>query len=100
MEPTDADWLDANALPDTLIALLGELGRCYVPVMLANARALNEGKKTVECEVAGLPWVQDAFPYQGRCVVWLRQSYSALDPQSRAKIDRALAGTGCDALFN
>jgi hypothetical protein len=54
----------------------------------------------VECEVAGLPWVQDAFPYQGRCVVWLRQSYNALDPQSRAKIDRALAGTGCDALFN
>jgi hypothetical protein len=98
-EPTPADWLDASALPASLHALLCEVGRLYAPVMLANARALAAGQAEVHALVDGQAWVQQAFPYQGKCLAWLRRDYDALSPQARAQVDAALAGTGCEALF-
>jgi hypothetical protein len=92
-------WLDRSALRDVLQPLLSELGRTYVPVMLANARALNAGEEQVETTVEGARWVQQAFPYQGRCVAALRTEYARLDEQDRKAVDAILAGTGCAALF-
>ncbi len=99
IEPNDADWLDANALPESVHNLLCEVGRLYVPVVLANARALTAGETEVNAVVDGQPWVQQAFPYQGKCLSWLRRDYEALDANARTTVDRALAGTGCEALF-
>ena len=99
LEPTDADWLDAGALPDTVRALLGEIGRGYVPVMLANARAVQAGVSEVRTELDGQAWVQQPFPYQAKCVAWLRRDHAALDAAARARFDAAVAGTGCEALF-
>ena len=97
-EPTASDWLDAKALPASLRAILTEAGRTYVPVMLANAAALAAGQTEVKTVVDGAAWVQQAFPYQGKCLRWLREAYAALDPTARATVDAALAGTGCEAL--
>ena len=99
IEPTDDDWLDANALPESVRALLCEVGRLYAPVMLANARALAAGEAEVHAVVDGQPWVQQAFPYQGKCLAWLRRDYQALGADARATVDRTLVGTGCEALF-
>lgn len=68
-------------------------------MLLANAQALSEGKTEVSATVEGQPWVQQAFPYQGKCLSWLRRDYQALDGLARARVDRALAGTGCECLF-
>lgn len=99
LEPKEGDWLPPDALPPTIMALLSEIGRVYVPVMLANARALRGGAEKVETEVDGLPWVQQPFPYQGRCLQWLRASRAALADNDRAAVDAILAGTGCGQLF-
>ncbi|MCZ6598004.1 MAG: aminotransferase class I/II-fold pyridoxal phosphate-dependent enzyme, partial [Planctomycetota bacterium] len=45
---------------------------------LANARALEKGSDTVECTIADRPWVQQPFPYQGKCLQWLREQRAAL----------------------
>ena len=74
LEPTAGDWVDRE-LPETLRALLGEVGRVYVPFLLANAKALMAGAERVECEIDGRPWVQKPFPYQGKCLMWLRERY-------------------------
>ncbi len=100
LEPADDEWLDARTPPVTLRALLAELGRVYVPLMLANARALAAGATEVRAEVDGATWVQQAFPYQGKCVRWLREAYAALAPAARATVDAALEGTGCEALLS
>lgn len=97
-EPTDG-WLDRRALRDVLAPWLTEIGRTYVPVMLANARALNAGEEEVRATVDGQPWVQRAFPYQGRCVAELRTRYARLDPSDRRAVDDLIEGTGCAALF-
>lgn len=99
LEPRDDAWLPRDALADALGPLLAEMGRTYVPVMLANERALAAGAERVECEVDGRPWVQKPFPYQGKCVAWLRETYASLSPDDRAAAAAVLAGTGCEPLF-
>ena len=97
LEPTDEDWIDRE-LPATLRALLGEVGRVYAPFLLANARALATGAERVECEIDGRPWVQKPFPYQGKCLMWLRERYAGLSAADRAVVDGLLDGTGCESL--
>ena len=99
VEPVDTDWFDPTALPATLTALLSEVGRVYAPLLLANARAVQTGAEQVETTIDGEAWVQQPFPYQAKCLMWLRQEYAALDAAARAQADAALAGTGCEALF-
>ena len=98
-EPTAKDWLDPTQLPGTLLALLRELSRTYVPVMLANAHALAAGLREVNCVVDGVAWRQQAFPYQAKCVRWLREERQALDDTQRRVLDQVLEETGCLTLF-
>jgi len=99
LEPEEGDWLGRDALPDTLRALFAEIGRVYAPFLLANADALARGAERVECTIDGRPWVQAPFPYQGKCLQWLREGHAALAPADRRAVDAALAGTGCERLF-
>jgi len=100
LEPADHDWVTRDALPDTLRALFGEVGRVYVPFLLANAAALARGAERVECTIDGRAWVQQPFPYQAKCLQWLREGRAALAVDDRRAVDAALAGTGCERLFS
>ncbi|HEX4199430.1 MAG TPA: glutathione S-transferase N-terminal domain-containing protein [Caulobacteraceae bacterium] len=95
LEPADDGWQSIEALPDTLMALLTEIGRVYPPVMLANARAVVSGAAEVVAEVDGHPWRQPPFAYQAKCVQWLRQSHARLPAPSRDAVGRVLEATGC-----
>ena len=99
LEPEAADWFDPAALPATLTALLGEIGRVYAPLLLANAAALQAGAAQFSTAIDGQPWTQQTFAYQGKCLAWLRRDYQALSSTDRATVDRALAGTGCETLL-
>ena len=95
----DAGWNARDALPDALRGLLLEVGRVHAPFLLGNAAALEAGAERVECTIAGRPWVQQPFPYQGKCLGWLREAHAELAPEGRAFVDALLEGTGCEALF-
>jgi glutathione S-transferase len=99
LEPTDDEWISRDATPDSVGALLTEAGRVYVPFLLANAEALASGAEQVECEIDGEPWVQKPFPYQGKCLGWLREGYGALTADDRAAVDSVLKGTGWEQVF-
>lgn len=100
LEPAEASWIKLDAVPPTLTAFLDEIGRVYPAVMLANAQALLTGAKKVETEVAGRPWTQPTFPYQAKCLKWLRGSYEALSETDRGRADKVLRATGCLALLS
>lgn len=95
----DAGWTAREPWPTSLRALFAEVGRVYVPFLLANARALAAKAERVECEIDGKPWVQQPFPYQGKCLAALRAGYAQLAAGDRRAVDERLAGTGCEALF-
>lgn len=99
LEPTDADWIQRDAIPPTITALLGEVGRVYAPFLIANAEAIDKGAEKVETTIDGRPWIQKPFPYQAKCLRWLREHHAALAPADRTRLDEILAGTGCEALF-
>jgi len=98
-EVSDDGFIIAENIPDTFKDLLKEIGRTYVPVMLANAKAIEESADTVKTVVEGKDWIQEPFPYQGKCLQWLRIEYARLDEEDRSRVDSILAGTGCEALF-
>ena len=95
----DTDWASVDALPGGVAALLAEIGRTYVPLLIANAQAVAAGADTVSTEIDGRPWQQAPFPYQAKCLQALRDRHAALAPPDRARADAALAGSGCEALF-
>ena len=92
-------WISRDAIPDTLQTLLSEVGRVYPPFLLANARALESGAERVETSIDGRPWSQKPFPYQAKCLRWLREAHDELSNEDRVAVDTILAGTGCEALF-
>ena len=99
LEPKAEDWFDPAALPTTVGDLLAEIGRVYAPLLMANAQGVMSGADSVETVIDGRKWVQQPFPYQAKCLNWLRQDYQALAPDRRAVVDKALAGTGCEVMF-
>lgn len=98
VEPADNGFIDTTSTPETLREILNELGRTYAPVMLANAEALENGFDAATTTVEGKPWTQEPFPYQGKCLQWLRIEYARLSDDDQARLDDILAGTGCEAL--
>ncbi|HXK21240.1 MAG TPA: glutathione S-transferase N-terminal domain-containing protein [Myxococcota bacterium] len=92
-------WIHEKPVPDALRALFAEVGRVYAPFLLANARALDEKRERGECTIDGRSWVQQPFPYQGKCLRALREGHGALAPRDRATVDTWLRGTGCEVLF-
>jgi len=99
LEPREDGWLRRDALPETLRALLVEAGRVYAPFLLANADALAHARERVECTIDGRSWVSKPFPYQGKCLDWLREERAALSADDRRAADALLARTGLEALF-
>ncbi|OYY73195.1 glutathione S-transferase family protein [Sphingomonas sp. 28-63-12] len=94
-----ADWFDAADLPATTTALLTEIGHTYVPLLLANADAVHNSIDIVSTVIDGRVWEQAPFSYQAKCLAALRSQYRTLDRAARARVNHALAGTGCAALF-
>ncbi len=99
IDVADDGWLARDRVGATLHQLLCEIGRVYAPFLIANARALNSKAAEVRAEIDGRPWTQQPFPYQGKCLRWLREARAALSDGDRAFVDRVLAGTGCEAIF-
>jgi glutathione S-transferase len=98
LEPRDEDWLARDAAIAALRPLLHEIGRVYVPFLVANADALERGADEVRCTIDGRPWTQRPFPYQRKCLAWLRDACRALAPGDRAAVAAMLQDTGCAAL--
>ena len=100
LDPAMDGWNSVDSIPQSLNGLLIEIGRVYAPTLLANAVALENGDKSWETEIDGSVWSQQSFPYQGKCLTWIRDEYFALSDADRSRIDALLEGTGCEVLFN
>jgi glutathione S-transferase len=98
-EPEDDQWVALEDAPGTLHALFTELGTVYVPALLANAAAVDSGAVEVRTEIDGAAWVQEPFPYQAKCLQWIRQEFVRLDETDRVRVMDFLDATGCHELF-
>ncbi|NHO85832.1 glutathione S-transferase [Pseudoteredinibacter isoporae] len=92
-------WAELESLPNSLYEILKEVGRSYVPALLANAQALVAGEKEWETDIDGQRWSQRSFPYQGKCLQWINEEYHKLSSNDQQRVDSWIAGTGCEALL-
>ena len=100
LEPADSHWRDLDHAGAALEGILKEMGRTYVPVMLANHAAALAGEAQVHTTVAGKPWQHATFKYHAHCVHWIQQEYKALAANAKTAVDDVLAGTGCEKLLD
>jgi hypothetical protein len=96
MSGIDGAWASADVpLPPIIAAWLKQVGEIYMPFLLANAAALEEGKESFQITAMGLPYTQGVFKYQLKCLSDLRARYAALDSDAKAKLNPLLMETGC-----
>ncbi len=95
----DDGWHSIEELDTATKDLIAEAGISYAPFMVANAKALQAGDEEVVCQIDGTEYRQGPFGYQGKCLMWLREDYAALDDGDRQRVDSVLADTGCEQLF-
>jgi len=99
LNPKEQDWLELESLPNALEALLSEIGRVYVPALLANSRALENKDETWETKIDDCQWRQKTFNYQGKCLRWIKEEYRSLRKNDQEKISSIFEGTGCELLL-
>jgi hypothetical protein len=106
-------WLPDDALAPTLAAVLRLIGRDAVPLILDGARAFDAWAAAQPAEVVepprgvgshdtvlrGVPMQRFTSSYTPWMVQRPCDAYRRLDGGGRALVDRAFAGTGCEALF-
>ena len=100
VETAGNDWNTSDEIPASLTSLLNEVGRVYVPALLANAAALNRGDKIWEADIDGSLWSQQTFGYQGKCLEWIKGEFKVLSQSDQESVNKLLAGTGCEVLLS
>ena len=98
-EPKAEGWVSLESLPPSLMHLLAELSLGYVPLMIANAKALSNQSKQVEVQLNEGLWTQATVPYQGKCLRWLREQFSSLNSADQLQCREMLKTTGCISLI-
>ena len=104
------EWLSGDALAPTLRPLLERIGRDAIPLILASARAfetwadqnpttgeLPRAVGTHPTSLRGIHFERLTTPYTLWMVQRVLGEYRRLGTDERAAVDRALAGTGCEA---
>lgn len=94
----DADdgWSDDLSYLEPLLA---EMGRTYIPFILANGKALAAGKKEFECEIMGKRWQQLTQTYGKHCLEYLWGAHAALSRPDKERFAAIIDGSGCEPLF-
>jgi len=98
-EIEDEAWLTEEDSKLHLQALLLEIGKTYVPTMLANEQAILDKKDSWETVVLGKTWIQKSFPYQKKCLQWLRDEFNTLNKAEQDNFLKILTGTNCEQIF-
>ena len=91
--------LSIKDLPDTTFSIFEELSHGYVPAMIANSIAFKEGKETWSTKIDDQMWEQKTFPYQAKCLEWIRDEFNELDQDDKTKVFNFLKETGCEKLL-
>jgi hypothetical protein len=57
-------------------------------------------EKEMETEIDSRHWVQPAFPYQGKCLQWIREEFAKLSADDQVVVRDIFDGSGCEPLFD
>ena len=86
-------------IPNTLKSIFKEISRGYIPTMIANSKAYKSGEKTWNTKIDDEVWEQKTFPYQAKCLKWIRDEFNDLEQDDKIKVNDFLIDTGCEEII-
>lgn len=96
----EGTWAEARVeLSPVLRALLRLIGSDYLPFLVANDQAMQQGSEELSVVLRGQRFAQAPFRYQVKCLASLRASFAELDAPSRDRLAPVLAETACLAVL-
>ncbi len=90
--------LTLSDLPQTIHDLFKEMSISYVPTMIANKKAIDEGSDEWDIELDKGKWKQKSFPYQAKCLTWIKEEYEKLDTDKKDEVFSFLQLNHCESL--
>ena len=99
LKPNESDWINFKDAEQNLLSLFQEVGKVYLPDLLANSRAINQEEKTWTAEIDGAKWEQRSFPYQAKCLKWINHEFQKLNESDQKHIKEFLIKTGCGEMI-
>ena len=92
-------WTKLEDSPESLKNLLKEVGKMYIPALLSNAQALENGDETWEMKIDNAVWKQKTFPYQAKCLKWIKNEFDLLNQEDKKRVLDFLDDTGCETIL-
>ena len=92
-------WTRLEDSPASLKNILKEVGKMYIPALLANSEALERGDEIWEMLIDDAVWKQKTFPYQAKCLNWTKNEFSLLVKEDKKRVLGFLDGTGCEIIL-
>ena len=89
----EGEW--STKVSPLVCALLDLAGRIYLPFLVANATAIENGETEISVALDGRLYRQPVFGYQVKCLNALRKSFDALSTGDREGLDPLLDQAGC-----
>ena len=96
----DHGWNTLENLPKTLHEIFSEVGRVYIPCLIANNKAFENKEDVWEIEIDNSSWKQKTFPYQSKCLGWIKEEFNSLSSDEKSEIKDYLNGTGCELILD
>ena len=93
-------WLDVNNIPNSLIEIFNEVGKVYIPCLIANANAYKNGDELWETSIDGEIWKQKTFPYQVKCLNWIKDEFNKLSADDKKTTLNLISGSGCEKILD
>ena len=99
LEPEEADWLSLENALENLGPIFQEIGRVYIPALLANAQGIATNTESWKTQIDEATWEQKCFPYQAKCLKWINDEFNELSDDVQSIVSSFLSKTGCEKLI-
>ena len=99
-DDNDYGWIDIDNIPDSLIQIFNEVGKVYIPCLIANAKAYENGDEVWETNIDGSIWKQKTFPYQVKCLNWIKDEFNKLSANDKKTTLDLIGGSGCEDILD
>ena len=99
-DDNDYGWIDIDNIPDSLIQIFNEVGKVYIPCLIANAKAYENGDEVWETNIDGSIWKQKTFPYQVKCLNWIKDEFNKLSADDKKTTLNLIDGSGCERILD
>ncbi len=100
LSSAENDWIPLENAHESLHNIFKEIGRGYVPAMIENAKAFSSSKDKWQTDIDGAEWEQKTFPYQAKCLGWIKEEFNSLETKDQKRVEDFLANTGCEDLIS